>query len=335
MNPLYVTEQGSRISVTRRRLLVHKQGALVVRAPLAHTSLVVLCGNVSVTTPAIKRMLGAGLDVVFLTQRGQYVGRLAGPLSKSGQLRASQYEAVRDPAFARAVAGRIVQGKLRNMNTMLLRYGRELADPAIIQAAERIKGLAARAQAEPELETLLGLEGSAGAAYFGVFGRLLRQDWGFAGRKRRPPTDPANVLLSLGYTLLTSALESAALLVGLDPYLGLLHQPRPGRPSLALDLVEEFRAIVVDSVVLSTLNKGQIVPGDFTRDGANPSRPIRLSQDGLRRFIRAYEERLATEVQHPVTGERIAYRRVFEVQARQMARCFREGKAAYRPFRVR
>jgi CRISPR-associated protein Cas1 len=166
-----------------------------------------------------------------------------------------------------------------------------------------------------------------------VFKRLFKDDWAFEKRVRRPPTDPLNVLLSFGYTLLGQAMESAVLTVGLDPYLGLMHSTEYGRPSLALDLIEEFRHIVVDSVVLRACNQGLIAPANFAEQD-DPRRPILLDDEGRKRFLREWETRLNVEFTHPLTGERTTYRRCFEIQAREMARALRRGEI-YRPFTVR
>ncbi|MBP8972439.1 MAG: CRISPR-associated endonuclease Cas1 [Anaerolineae bacterium] len=160
-----------------------------------------------------------------------------------------------------------------------------------------------------------------------------RRTRGQAAHRAAPP-DPVNVLLSFGYTLLTRELEASVSLVGLDPYLGLLHVTEYGRPSLALDLMEEFRAIVVDSVVLRCLNNDLITPADFS-PGTTPDRPVLLSDNGKRHLIRTFEERVETTIRHPVTQEQMTYRRAFEIQTRLLARCLREGQPDYQPFRVR
>ncbi len=332
MPPLYIVEQGARLSIEQRRVLVHKEGALVLKAPLAHTSAVVIFGNVSITTPAMKRLMQAGVDVLFLSYHGEYEGRLVGPLSKFGLLRQQQYARVLDKPFNLALAQQIVRGKCLNMRVLLLRYNRKLQDPALTKVIERLAWLADRALRTTQLSALLGVEGSASAAYFSVLRRLFKRDWPFSQRLRRPPPDPVNVLLSFGYTLLTRDIEASVAVVGLDPYIGVMHSVEYGRPSLALDLVEEFRAIVVDSVVLRCLNNDLILPADFAP--GDTARPVVLSEAGRRRFIQAYEERVATEIKHPHTNETMTYRRTFEIQTRLLARCLRDGQPNYQPFQV-
>jgi len=334
MPPLYIVEQGARLSIEQRRLIVEKSGELIVKAPLAHTNAVILFGNVTLTTPALKRLMQTGIDVIFLTQTGSYEGRLVGPLSKFGLLRQQQYNRLRDTAFRLSVAQTIVRAKCLNMRTLLMRYNRDLGRDDIAASVERLAWLADRAQRTTRLNALLGVEGSGSAAYFSVFRQLFKRDWPFEKRLRRPPPDPVNVLLSFGYTLLTRELEASVALVGLDPYLGVLHTAEYGRPSLALDLAEEFRAIVVDSVVLRCLNNDLVTPDDFS-PGTTPDRPVILSDNGKRRFIQAFEERIETAIRHPVTQESMTYRRAFEIQTRLLARCFRTGQPDYPPFLVR
>ncbi|MFC1960713.1 CRISPR-associated endonuclease Cas1 [Chloroflexota bacterium] len=334
MPPLYIVEQGAKLRIEKRRLLVQKNGQTITKAPLAHTTAVIIFGNASITTPAMKRLMRAGIDVVFLTRDGQYEGRLVGPLTGFGLLRQHQYELLRDIDFRLQLSQTIVRGKCLNMRTLLMRYNRDLQNDEVAASVQRLDWLADRALRTKRLNALLGVEGSASAAYFSVFRQLFKRDWPFPRRARRPPPDPVNVLLSFGYTLLTRHVEAAVSLVGLDPYIGVLHVPSYGRPSLALDLVEEFRATIVDAVVLRCLNNDIITPADFT-PGDESSRPVVLSDGGKRRFIREYETRVATKIQHPVTGETMAYLRVFEIQTRLLARCLRDGNIDYRPFRIR
>ena len=334
MPPLYIVEQGAKLRIEQRRLLVSKNGQLIARVPLSHTNAVIIFGNAHITTPALKQLLRAGVDVVFLTRYGRYEGRLVGPVSKFGLLRQAQYALAHDHAFGLRIAQTVVNAKCLNMRTTLLRRNRTLQNAEVAASVERIGALAERAWRTQRLNALRGVEGSAAAAYFSVLRHLFTRPWPFHKRTRRPPTDPVNVLLSFGYTLLTRELEASVLLVGLDPYLGFLHGTAYGRPSLALDLVEEFRAIVVDAVVLRCLNSEIITPADFT-PGETPERPVVLGDDGRRRFLQAFETRVSTPITHPVTGEKMTYRRAFEIQTRLLARCLRDQEPRYRPFLVR
>lgn len=334
MPPLYVVEQGAKLRLEGRRVLVEKDGVCLLQVPFAQLSSVVLFGNIGLTTPVMKRLMAAAIDVVFLTHDGRYEGRLVGPLSKFGQLRESQYALLRDPVLRLEIARAIVHGKCRNMRALLQRYQADLQLAPIAEVIGNLQQQIERITHVTQISSLLGLEGAATAAYFRGFRHLLRHGWRFDGRNRRPPRDPINVLLSFGYTLLARDLEAMIGVVGLDPYLGVMHATAYGRPSLALDLAEEFRSIIVDSVVLWAVNSQQITPADF-RVGESDERPVVMNDEARRRLIAAYEQRLALKITHPVTGEKMVYRRVFEMQTRLIARCFRDGNADYPAFVVR
>jgi len=273
------------------------------------------------------------IPVVFLTVGGEYKGRLIGAETGFGGLRLNQYNYAQNPALALELARAIVYGKLRNQRALLLRYGRRKTDAALSEAAERIGGLAERSGRCQTLNSLNGCEGKAGAIYFGVFKRLLKHEWPFEKRVRRPPSDPVNVLLSFGYTILLHNVQGTVSTVGLDPYVGFLHQIAYNRPSLALDMMEEFRPLVVDSVVMRCLNNEIVRPAHF-HPGETAERPIVLDDEGRAKFIRELQARFADEFQHPDTAERVCYQRCIELQVRRLARALREG-GAYQSFIVR
>ncbi len=339
MAVLYLVEQGTKVSIESRRLIVSKRdegsekSCVLQKVPLVKVDAVVVFGNISFTTPALKRLMNLGKDVVFLTVHGRYCGRVVGPPSRFGQLRHQQYNRLNDTAFALDIGRRVVEAKLANMRTLLLRYNRALGDTEIAAVTDKLAALRQRASHTQTLNALMGVEGKGSALYFGVFKKLFKHDWPFHKRVRRPPRDPINVLLSFGYTLLTRQMEAMVNLVGLDPYLGFLHQPSYGRPSLALDLVEEFRPIVTDSVVLRVCNEGLITPDNFSA-GDDPARPVVLDEAGCKRFLQEFEARLAIRFKHPDSQERVTYRRVFELQVRRLATSIQKG-VAYRPFLVR
>lgn len=335
MPVVYVTEQGARLSIEKRRLLVSQQGECLHKLPLIHISSLMLYGNITITTPAMKRLLSSGIDVVFFSQYGQYQGRLIGPFSKFGMLRQMQYALIQHEHQRLPIAQRIVASKIRNMRTILARYARRTGRDITVEI-EQLDSLIARAGRTQRINSLMGVEGRASAIYFQTWRTFLKHDWAFDARRRRPPTDPVNVLLSYGYTLLTHAVESIVTGVGLDPYLGVLHEVNYGRPSLALDLVEEFRAVIVDAIVMRVLNNEIITAADFGPPDPDDTRgyPLVLSDGGRKRFLTAYEQRLATEVRHPQTQETLDYRRVMERQVRLLVRTFRDG-SPYVPFEVR
>lgn len=334
MPPVYIVEQGTRLSIEKRRLIVKQQDDVLLKVPLAHTSAIVLFGNIHITTPAMKRLLHMGVDTIFLTQDGRYEGRLIGQPSHYGLLRQNQYDQLHHVDFRLSIAKAIVAAKCQNMRTLLQRHNRRKPD---IDLQDVIQQIAQRLDSTPRkttLNALRGIEGSATAAYFRGFKQLLQPPWTFQQRIRRPPTDPVNVLLSFGYTLLQHAMEAMVNVVGLDPYIGVLHRTEYARPSLALDLIEPFRPILVDSVVLQCLHNGTLTPADF-KEADDRQRPIVLQDGGKRRFIQALEDRLETEIKHPHTNERMTYRRALEIEARLLARCLREQNSVFKTFRVR
>ena len=331
MATLYVTEQGARIEKEYRRLLVAKHDDVLLAAPLGRVSEVVLVGGVGATTPALLMLLDAGIPLSFVTRAGKLRGRLTPPSPKNLPLRHAQYERARDPGFCLAVGRAIVDGKLRNSRALAyrMRRSRPQIAAALLERIEHAVEAVARAD---DLDTLRGVEGAAAKAYFQVLRGALRPEMTFEKRTRRPPRDPANALLSFGYTLLTQNLMTACEVVGLDPYDGFFHADKYGRPALALDLVEEFRGPVVDSVVQLVINKRIIGPRDFTE---RPGGGIYLSNRGLRRFLQQYTRRLNTAILHPRYDRRLTYQRIFEVQARLLAKTIGGELDNYRPFRVR
>lgn len=331
MSTLYLTEQYATVRKDGDCLVVHTPDKRRVPIPLLKVEQVVVVGDVTLTGGTVSALLAANVEVCFVTRWGRYQGRLSPVCSKNGLLRQAQHAAHQDAARRLDLARRFVAGKLANQRTLLLRQNRKREDPALAEAAARIQAAARRAAAAPDLGALLGEEGSAGQAYFGVFGRLLSAPWQFGQRVRRPPTDPVNALLSLGYSLLANDVASAVQVVGLDPYAGYLHAPHYGRPALVLDLMEEFRAVIADSVVLTVLNNRMLTPDAFVEELGT----YRLGDARRRDYLEAYEARLNTEVQHPVFGYRASYRRCLELQARLLAKTLLAEIPAYPPFAVR
>jgi CRISPR-associated protein Cas1 len=327
MPTLYVTEPGARVEKEYHHLLVTLEDRVLMRVPLARVSEVVLVGPVGVTTPALLALLDTGVGLSLVSRAGQLRGRLVPPTPRNIPLRHRQYERAQDPAFRLEVARAIVRGKLRNERTLARRLCRSRkADPTPIEELARVLRQVDKAA---NMENLRGLEGTGARAYFRVLRGALREEWGFEKRTRRPPGDPINALLSLGYTLLTQNMMTALEVVGLDPYDGFFHADKYGRPALALDLVEEFRSVVVDSVVLTVVNKRVLSPDDFH---PGPEGGVILSRSGLRDFLACYSARLETEVTHPAIGRRLTYRKCFEVQARVMREVIEGRREKYLPF---
>ncbi len=326
MPPVYVLQQGAKLCINNRRLQVEYEGETLTSLPLAHVSQVVLFGNISLTTPAMDALLAQNCEVVFLSQRGDYRGRLVGSVTPHVPLRRAQYNRLTQPSFVLEMAKGFVAAKLSHMRTLLLRHNQERKDEEIQRAIQHLQEALQNVARKTTLSALIGLEGAATAAYFSGYRRLIGEEWHFERRARRPPPDPVNVLLSFGYTLLSQATASAIQAVGLDPYAGFLHEVAYNRPALGLDLLEEFRP-VVDGVVLWCCNSGTLTPADFTP--GPPERPVILNEQGQRRFLQAYEQRLEQKHTHPLRGLQYPLRQCILEQAHQIAHRILHGPAGY------
>lgn len=334
MPVLYITEQGATLRKEGELLVITKDGATLQEVWAIKVEQVVILGNINLTTPAIHFLLYEGIDCVFCSTHGKYYGRLVSSESGFGLLRQRQLQATADAAVRLGIAREVVRGKLLNQRTMLLRYLRERPEAVLQAAADGVQDCLDRLDRTKEVASAMGVEGRAGALYYSAFKALLKQDLGFESRVPRPPPDPVNSLLSFGYSLLTHNMQAAVHTVGLDPYLGFLHSIRYSRPSLVLDLIEEFRPVIVDSVVLRLVNTRAITGTDF-EPHQGPQRGVFLTQEGIKKFIRAYEERVLTKVLHPVDGVQVTYRRCLELQARRLARTLLGQESRYQPFLVK
>jgi CRISPR-associated protein Cas1 len=327
--PVYVLEQGTVVGKRGERLAIRRPDGSEESVRLLDTSHLCLFGNAQVSAQAVRALAEREIPIFHLTYGGWLTAVTTGVPHRNVELRAQQYRVADDADAALSFARAFVVGKVRNQRTLLRRNAREDVTSALREMAR----LARRAQQAAGAEELLGVEGAAARAYFAHFGRLLKPplEFDFRARVRRPPTDPVNALLSFLYSLLVKECLSAVLAVGLDPYRGLYHRVRYGRPSLALDLAEEFRPLVADSTVLTLVNNGMVGAGDFIRRGP----ACALKAEARRTVIRAFEERLDTLIRHPLFGYGISYRRILVVQARLLARAIGGEIPAYRPFTTR
>jgi CRISPR-associated protein Cas1 len=330
---VYVDEQGAYLRKDGSRLAVTKDGQPLASIPLAHVDQLVLVGNVNLSTPLLKHLLRYDVEVVLLNSYGKYEGRFTPELSKNSVLRLRQYERSKEEVFRLQVAKGLVVGKIQNMRAFLMRGNRTRGNTEIEASIQRLAALLPSVEDASSVESLLGLEGAASHAYFQGFAELVGKDvaFDFQKRTRRPPKDPVNALLSLGYTLLCSDCITAAQVAGLDPYVGFYHIPVHGRPALALDLMEEFRVLLVDSVVLSLINKGSIRPEDFEAKYGGWF----LTERGRERFYAVYGQRKNTEVTHPIFGYTLPYRRVLELQARLLSKVVMNDISVYQSFVTR
>lgn len=329
MPTLYVTEPGARIEKEYGRVLVTTpDDEVLFNLPLVHVSEIVLVGSVGVTTQALLSLLDAGVGFSIISGSGRLRGRLVPPATGNIFLRQKQYERGKDAQFCLEVARSIALGKLRNQRTMARRIGRTRSNihaEEIDHITHSIKG----AEKANDLSSLRGQEGRGAKRYFHIFRLALHSEWEFGKRTRRPPADPVNAILGFGYNLLAQNMMTALEVAGLDPYDGFLHADIYGRPALALDLMEEFRTLIVDSTVLTLLNKHILGLEDFV---PGPEPGIRLKPNALKKFLLQYNARLQTRVFHPLAGRAITYQKCLEVQARQLRHVV-EGKASeYKPF---
>lgn len=326
MGTLYIAEQGAVVGKADGRLVVRKDGRVIREVVGLHVDRIVVMGNAHLTTPTIAYALDKGVDVVFLSSGGAYRGRLEAPLGKDARLREAQFRMALDGAGRLAVAKAVVGGKLRNMAAL---WRRQRTAPPAAGCAASIGRLIPRAERAATLPQLRGYEGSAAAAHFSALRLSVPSELGFRQRVHHPPTDPVNALLSLGYTLLHNELRAAISTVGLDPYRGFYHDLRHGHAALASDLMEEWRPIIGDALVLGLLSRERLGRHDFR---ALPDQSVRLTRDALERFLRAYDARLCTRVQHPVLDQRLTYRQCITHQVAQLAAHIRGERPAYEPF---
>ena len=334
---LYVTEPGSHVGKRGEHLVVKKDGKETAKVPMHALRQVVVIGNVQVSTQSLQTLIENEIPVAYLTGHGKFIGVFQAAPKKNVGLREAQYRKFADAAECVDLAREVVRAKVANQRTLLMRSLRTDSERGRDEPAAAGMGrVLARLDDAGSLNELMGLEGQAAALYFGEFGRFLKvrppgAGFDFGARNRRPPRDPVNALLSFAYAILAKDCFAAACAVGFDPYKGFFHANRHGKPSLALDLMEEFRPVIADSVVLTLVNNEALTPGDFlTWRGA-----CQLTDAGRRVFFRAYEQRKFTEVTHPVYGYRMTYGRMLEVQARMLASAVRGESPRYSGFRVR
>lgn len=319
--PLYVQANNARVKKVGEVLEVHQDDELLAKVRLLDVSQVVVFGNASLSTPALQELMKRGIPVSWHSYGGWFIGHTVGTGHNNVELRTAQYRASFDPAVCLRLAKGFVVAKIRNQRTLLRRNWKRNEDPDSLLG--QFESDLRSTQAAENLEQLLGAEGQAAARYFRHFSAMLRASeqlpscrFDFAKRNRRPPTDPVNALLSYGYALLVRTWAVVLSAVGFDPYRGFFHQPRYGRPALALDMMEPFRPLLVDSSVLQVINNGEIKPTDFVYSGTS----VALTNEGRKQFIAAFERRLSQEVTHPLFGYRVSYRRLLELQARLLAR---------------
>lgn len=335
LNTLYVTSQGAYLAKQRETVVVRVDGEAKLRIPFRTLDGIVAFGNVG-CSPFLMGACGRrGVTLSFLTERGRFLARSVGETTGNVLLRREQYRRAGVPSESLEIARPMVAAKLINSRRVLQRSLRDHpgnGEDVRSRSVHQIGALLGDVDGAGDLDTLRGLEGQAARQYFSALDAMILQRddaLHFQNRNRRPPTDPVNALLSFSYALLRHDLTSACEAVGLDPQVGFLHQDRPGRPGLALDLLEEVRPALGDRLVLTLLNRRQLLPGDFVREETGG---VRLKDGARKTFLVAYQKRKQEELRHPFLGEKTTYGLLFHLQAQLLARTLRGDLDAYPPF---
>jgi len=337
LNTIYVTSEGASLRKDGENLVAEVDGEIKARVPLHMLASVVVFGPILLSPALIGACAGAGITIAVLERNGRFTARIEGPISGNVLLRRAQYRASETPED---VIRALLLGKIANQRSVLMRSLRDYTSEyppetvaALTTVAQRMAQILRSVELAPaNADTLRGMEGEAAALYFSVFDHLIRSpdpEFHWKGRSRRPPLDPINALLSFLYTLLTHDCRSACEAVGLDPAVGFLHRDRPGRPSLALDLMEELRPVLVDRLALSLVNRRQLRATDFdARDGG----AVMLSDDARKVVLTAWQERKKEERLHPFLAEKVPFGLVPYIQAQMLSRHLRGDLEGYPPW---
>ncbi len=318
--PLYIQEQGAMVGKRSEQLIVRNRDGELGKFRIIDVSQLVLCGNIQVTTQTLHLLCEAGIPVVYLSRGYWFYGVMHGNNLRNAYDRAAQFAVAADPVRSLQFAKRVVAAKVANQRTLLRRNAVDLPERVSDDLAQVLRDVDIAAAPNQ----LLGCEGNGAAIYFRNFARMLKArdmttEWDFANRNRRPPRDPINAMLSFTYALLAKELTVAILAEGLDPWWGLYHRPRHGRPALALDLMEEFRPLIADSAVLTAINTGMVAAADFKTSQAG----CVMLDGGRKALIRAFEGRMDLLVTHPVFGYRCSWRSIVRMQVRLFSRWLR------------
>ena len=335
LNTLFVTTQESYLAKDGECVAVHQGDVLKGKVPIHTLGGLVLFGQISCSPFLLGHCAKNGVTVSWLTQNGRFLAAMHGPVSGNVLLRREQYRRADDEDGSADIAASMVIGKIANCRTVLMRTARERPGQALDAAVDRLAQCLRRLREPLPLNVVRGIEGEAGQAYFGVFDHLIHNAdpaFRFTGRNRRPPLDTVNCLLSFLYTLLAHDVRGALESCGLDPAVGFLHRDRPGRPSLALDIMKEFRPYLADRLACTLLNRGQVKAKGFkhTESGA-----VIMDDATRKEVLTAWQERKQETVEHPFLQEKMAAGLLYHCQARLLARYLRGDLDAYPPYVIR
>jgi len=340
MPTLYLIEQNTYLRKRGDRLLLCKRSVqgqgrpprldeILLDIPCADVDHVMLFGNIQVTTQALKQLLKHGIELAIFSYSGKLLGQLTPPCTKNILLRVAQYERYKDDAFKLAFAKKIVSAKLENAMQMVRQHRKNHPDALSPQEVKALRAYGERVRSAATLDALRGFEGAGSADYFRLFGRMFAPPWTFRARSRRPPKDPVNAVLSYGYVIVGSEIQALLDGIGFDPYLGFYHSIDYGRPSLALDLLEEFRHPLVDRLALNLFNLKILNENDFMKP---PKGGVYLNTEGKRKFFVQYEKMLGqTPSATDTAGAQQGFRAIFQQQIRKLQKAFLENKP-YEPF---
>jgi CRISP-associated protein Cas1 len=329
MSAIYVTTQGATVQRRNGQFVVCKDASILQNVPETHIRQLILFGNVNLTTPTVAYCLDRQVDVVFLTQGGRFRGRLNGDGGKSAELRRKQYERALDEKFCLEQARAIVAGKITNLSAFMRRQQEAVAQAQCM--AQLKKALESTRRAET-VETLLGIEGAASAAYFRLFAACVPQPWRFERRSAHPPKDEVNALLNLSYTLLYNRMAAHLNMIGFDPYQGFFHQVRHGHAALASDLIEGFRPLIADALVLKLIRRKQLKPSDLSQEKGE----YRLRAAASKIFFAEFESKLSSRrAASEHGGLNLTYSQIMLRQAHQLARVVTGVERLYQPFTIK
>jgi len=338
---VYITEQGLKISRKGQRLRFEsKEGKLIKELRLADIENLVIFGRANITTPAIHALLKRGINLHFLTLSGNYLGKLSPPTGKNVELRLKQHETFQNETRKTEIARSFVYGKIFNQKQYLDKQKRQKKKSELSPIVNDLKRFLKLLKEAGSVEEIMGIEGIASKRYFKGLSILLKgSGFSFSGRTKRPPKDPINALLSLGYTLLLTRMWSLTEIAGFDPYMGFLHSPDYGKPALALDLIEEWRPVLVDSLVIRIINWEVLKKTDFTEepypdeeDGEGTG--VKLTKSGLKKFVKQFQNRLNEETTYPLFDKKYSYQDIMREQVYLLARVLKGEAQQYEPFKT-
>lgn len=331
MTTLYITDQGAYLNVKNQQFQVFYHRELRVKVPANRVSHIVVFGCCNLSHGAVSLALRRRIPVMYLSRKGRYFGRLYSESHAKVEYLIPQVQCSLDPAFARTQAEAIVAAKLHNSRAFLLKLNRRRKTDEALIAIELLAGCMDKLSLAESMDALRGYEGKAAAAYFQALGSLFIGPFAFEKRSKRPPTDPVNSMMSLGYTLLSQNVHSFVNLAGLHPHFGNLHVPRDNHPALVSDLMEEFRAQIVDSLVAYLVNSRILTPDDFTLPDERNG--VYLQPHALKKYLKHWEDKLLSQITHPHTHYKVSLKRCIELQVREYIACLMGEVEVYRPMR--